>query len=247
MKDSLDLLVSVEEARTGEFMVGLGYGSYDKLMVNASIRERNLFGTGQSAQIYADWSYRRQLVNLTLSNPRVLDSKYSMSFSGYHSLYWNWDYREQTTGFSITGGRLLTNTLRASLGYTLSTTGILDYYNASLESLYKKYFTIDRPLKSSISPSLYFDNTDDYYFPKNGAIVSAYIEQAGLGGDEKFTKIYGKAALYYHLKSLLSIDLIARYKAQAGAIIDEGYVPITSKFYMGDFKRKRLSSQLFDT
>ncbi|TLD79902.1 outer membrane protein assembly factor BamA [Helicobacter sp. MIT 05-5293] len=238
-EDSLDLLVSVEEARTGEFMVGLGYGSYDKLMVNASIRERNLFGTGQSAQIYADWSYRRQLVNLTLSNPRVLDSKYSMSFSGYHSLYWNWDYREQTTGFSITGGRLLTNTLRASLGYTLSTTGILDYYNASLESLYKKYFTIDRPLKSSISPSLYFDNTDDYYFPKNGAIVSAYIEQAGLGGDEKFTKIYGKAALYYHLKSLLSIDLIARYKAQAGAIIDEGYVPITSKFYMGGISSVR--------
>lgn len=238
-EDSLDLLVSVEEARTGEFMVGLGYGSYDKLMVNASIRERNLFGTGQSAQIYADWSYRRQLVNLTLSNPRVLDSKYSMSFSGYHSLYWNWDYREQTTGFSITGGRLLTHTLRASLGYTLSTTGILDYYNASLESLYKNYFTIDRPLKSSISPSLYFDNTDDYYFPKNGAIISAYIEQAGLGGDEKFTKIYGKMALYYHLKSLLSIDLIARYKVQAGAIIDEGYVPITSKFYMGGISSVR--------
>lgn len=238
-EDSLDLLVSVEEARTGEFMVGLGYGSYDKLMVNASIRERNLFGTGQSAQIYADWSYRRQLVNLTLSNPRVLDSKYSMSFSGYHSLYWNWDYREQTTGFSITGGRLLTHTLRASLGYTLSTTGILDYYNASLESLYRSYFTIDRPLKSSISPSLYFDNTDDYYFPKNGAIISAYVEQAGLGGDEKFTKIYGKIALYYHLKSLLSIDLIARYKVQAGAIIDEGYVPITSKFYMGGISSVR--------
>lgn len=238
-EDSMDLLVDVEETRTGELMFGLGYGSYDKLMVNASIRERNLFGTGQSGQLYADWSYRRQLVNLTLSNPRVLDSKYSASLSGFHSLYWNWDYREQTTGASITAGRLLTNTLRTSLGYTISTTRVLDFYDSKLEGLYKQYLTMDNPLKSAISPSLYFDNTDDYYFPKNGAIISAYVEYAGLGGDEKYTKLYGKMALYYHLKSLFGIDLIARYKTQVGAIFEQGYVPITSKFYMGGISSVR--------
>lgn len=238
-EDSMDLLVDVEETRTGELMFGLGYGSYDKLMVNASIRERNLFGTGQSGQLYADWSYRRQLVNLTLSNPRVLDSKYSASLSGFHSLYWNWDYREQTTGASITAGRLLTNTLRASLGYTISTTRVLDFYDSKLEGLYKQYLTMDNPLKSAISPSLYFDNTDDYYFPKNGAIISAYVEYAGLGGDEKYTKLYGKMALYYHLKSLFGVDLIARYKTQVGAIFEQGYVPITSKFYMGGISSVR--------
>lgn len=238
-EDSMDLLVNVEETRTGELMLGLGYGSYDKLMINASIRERNLFGTGQSGQLYADWSYRRQLVNLTLSNPRVLDSKYSTSFSVFHSLYWNWDYREQTTGGTITAGKLLTHTLRASLGYTLSTTRVVDFYDTSLEQIYKTYLTIDRPLKSAISPSLYFDNTDDYYFPKNGAIISAYVEYAGLGGDEKYTKFYGKMALYYHLKSLMGIDLIARYKTQAGAMLNHGYVPITSKFYMGGISSVR--------
>lgn len=154
-------------------------------------------------------------------------------------MYWNWDYREQTTGGSITGGKLLTNTLRASLGYTLSTTRVLDFYDARLATLYKEYLSIDRPIKSAISPSLYFDNTDDYYFPKNGAIISAYVEYAGLGGDEKYTKLYGKMALYYHLKSLVGIDLIARYKTQAGAIINNGYVPITSKFYMGGISSVR--------
>ncbi|MCH5313345.1 MAG: outer membrane protein assembly factor BamA [Helicobacter sp.] len=238
-EDSMDLLVSLEEARTGELMFGLGYGSYDKLMVNASIRERNLFGTGQSGQLYADWSYRRQLVNLTLSNPRVLDSQYSLSASVFHSLYWNWDYREQTTGSTITAGRLLTNTLRASLGYTISTTRVVDFYDSTLEQIYKTYLTIDRPLKSAISPGIYFDNTDDYYFPKNGAIISAYVEYAGVGGDEKYTKVYGKMALYYHLKSLFGIDLIARYKTQAGAIFEHGYVPITSKFYMGGISSVR--------
>lgn len=238
-ENTMDLLVNVEEARTGELMFGLGYGSYDRLMVNASIRERNLFGTGQSGQIYADWSYRRQLVNVSLTNPRVLDSKYSASFSVFHSLYWNWDYREQTTGGSITAGRLLASTLRASLGYTLSSTKILDFYTEGYEELYRPYMRIDRPIKSAISPGLYFDNTDDYYFPKNGAIISAYVEYAGLGGDEQYTKLYGKVALYYHLKSILGIDLIARYKGQVGAIYDQGYASITSKYYMGGISSVR--------
>ena len=241
-EDSMDLLVNVEEARTGELMFGFGYGSYDRLMVNASIRERNLFGTGHSGQLYVDWSYRRQLFNLTLTNPRILDSEYSESVSAFVSTYWNWDYREQTIGGSVNFGRLITDTFRVSLGYTLSTTRILGFYQEATENAYKQYFQeayksgitpLDAPLKSALSPSIYFDNTDDYYFPKNGIIASAYAEYAGLGGEEKYTKIYGKFAGYKHLKSLIGLDLIARYKMQAGMIIDQGYASITSKFYMG--------------
>lgn len=253
-EDTMDLLVNVEETRTGELMFGLGYGSYDKLMVNASIRERNLFGTGQSGQLYADWSYRRQLVNLTLSNPRILDSKYSTSLSLFHSLYWNWQWREQTTGGSASVGWLLTHTLKASISYTLSQSRILNFYDSvnsgnwwnpnydsdsALERIYRAYNPIEVPLKSAISPGLYFDNTDDYYFPKNGIIASAYVEYAGIGGDEKYTKLYGKFAAYYHLKSLLGLDLIARYKTQAGTMIDNGYIPIMSRFYMGGINSVR--------
>lgn len=241
-EDSMDLLVSVQEARTGELMFGFGYGSYDRLMLNASVRERNLFGTGHSGQFYVDWSYRRQLFNLTLTNPRILDSEYSESVSGFVSTYWNWDYREQTVGGSINFGRLITDTFRVSLGYTLSTTRILGFYQEATGNAYMQYFQevykngvtpLDAPLKSAISPSIYFDNTDDYYFPKNGIIASAYLEYAGLGGQEKYSKLYGKFAAYKHLKSLIGLDLIARYKVQAGMIIDHGYTPITSKFYMG--------------
>lgn len=241
-EDSMDLLVSVEESRTGELMFGFGYGSFDRLMVNASIRERNLFGTGHGAQFYVDWSYRRQLFNLTLSNPRIFDSEYSESVSAFVSTYYNWDYRERTNGASVTFGRLLSDTFRISVGYTLSTTQILNFYDSTIQTAYEAYFAqtyksgvtpLDGPIKSAISPSISFDNTDDYYFPKNGIIASAYIEYAGLGGSEKYTKIYGKFAAYKHLKSLIGLDLIARYKTQGGAIFDQGYAPITSRFYMG--------------
>ncbi|MGX3099053.1 outer membrane protein assembly factor BamA [Helicobacter sp. 23-1046] len=260
-EDYIDLLVNVQEQRTGELMFGFGYGSYDKLMINASIRERNLFGTGHSGQLYADWSAYRQIVNLTLVNPRILDSAYSESVSLFVSNYYNWQYRERTTGATINVGRLITETFRVSLGYTLSKT-IIDfpdqrfgyYYSSTNYSyykpLYEQYFAskgyevspLEGPIKSAITPSLSFDNTDDYYFPKNGIIASAYGEVAGvgfLGFDEKYVKLYGKFAGYKHLKNLIGVDVIARYKMQIGGIYDLGHVPITSRFYMGGINSVR--------
>ena len=238
--DSMDLLVSVSETRTGELMFGLGYGSYDGITVNASVRERNLFGTGNSAQVYMDISKKRQLYNIGFTNPRIFDSRYSASFEIFRSSYADWNYTENNTGFSIGVGRLLTNNLRFNLTYNLSRAQINDFGNSTYETfygyLYKGNF---EPWKSSITPSLSFDNTDDYYFPKNGVIASMYLEYAGLGGDENYTKLYGKFAVYHHLKKWIGLDLIGRYKAQAGYVFDEGFTPTTNFFSMGGISTVR--------
>ena len=239
-EDSMNLLVEVTEGRTGEIMFGLGYGSYDKLMVNASLKERNLFGTGMSTQFYVNYSRYTQLFNLGLTNPRILDSEYSASINLYQSYFNNYDYIETSTGFNISLGRNITDTLAINATYELSKTRISDFDDPlSGGLLYASYFPVNGVLKSSITPGLYFDNTDDYYFPKNGAILEASSEFAGLGGNAKYIKLFGKAGLYYHLKNLINFDLILRYKAQVGGIFGEignrntKGVPITNTFYMG--------------
>ncbi|WP_369685341.1 outer membrane protein assembly factor BamA [Helicobacter cholecystus] len=238
--DSMDLIVTVSETRTGELMFGLGYGSYDGITVNASVRERNLFGTGNSAQVYMDISKKRQLYNIGFTNPRIFDSRYSASFEIFRSSYTDWNYTENNTGFSIGVGRLLTNNLRFNLTYNISRAQINDFGNSTYETfygyLYKGNF---QPWKSSITPSLSFDNTDDYYFPKNGIIASMYLEYAGIGGDERYTKLYGKFAIYHHLKTWLGLDLIGRYKAQSGYVFDEGFTPTTNFFSMGGISTVR--------
>ncbi|WP_233709521.1 outer membrane protein assembly factor BamA [Helicobacter pametensis] len=237
-EDSMDLLVSVVETRTGELMFGLGYGSYDKITVNASVRERNLFGTGNSGQVYMDISKTRQMYNIGLTNPRIFDSRFSFSFEVFRSSYVDWNYTENNTGFSTSVGRLLTNTLRFSLALGVGRTNIADFAGGT-ESFYRTIFTNPNPWKISLTPSLSFDNTDDYYFPKNGIIASTYLEYAGLGGDENYTKLYGKFAFYHYLKKWIPIDLIARYKAQAGYVFEEGYTPINNLFSMGGISTVR--------
>lgn len=251
---SMNLLVEVAEGKTGEIMAGIGYGSYDKFMVNGSLRERNLFGTGIGVQFQINWSKYNQLYNIGLTNPRILDSEYSASLNVFHSYYQSYyssslysnadiDYVENTTGFNASVGRNLSDESNISLTYGLSKSRLSDFNISGLN--YGVYYPASGIWKSYLSPGIYFDNTDDYYFPKNGAILQASVDFAGLGGNARYTKLYGKAGLYYHLKNLVDFDLILRYKAQIGAIFpfsknealmtkeQSKGVPITDTFYMG--------------
>lgn len=269
-ENSMDLVINVSEGRTGELQFGMGYGSYGGLMINGTVSERNLFGTGQSGSVYANISTGSGLSyygiknagksfsgNISLTNPRLFDSYYSASFNLYATYSVNYNYVQQNGGFGVTVGKLLTNTLRASIGYDLNilktsnfTSPLYERYYASkdrvvgsletqqgtlyVNGLWNKDYSL--PVTSSITPSLSFDNTDDYYFPKNGFIASGYLQFNGLGGHVYNTKIYAKFAAYYHLKNLIGVDLIGRYKAQGGYFFrygQETFLPINNTFYLG--------------
>lgn len=251
---SMNLLVEVTEGKTGEIMAGIGYGSYDKFMVNGSLRERNLFGTGIGGQLQINWSKYNQLYNIGLTNPRVLDSEYSVSLNVFHSYYASYysygfyddsdiDYVENTNGFNVSVGRNLTEETNISLTYGLSKSQLSDFNFNGLN--YGVYYPKEGIWKSYIGPGIYFDNTDDYYFPKNGTILQGNVDFAGLGGNSRYVKLYGKAGFYYYLKNIVDFDLILRYKAQIGAMYPFSKneelmtqtqtkgIPITDTFYMG--------------
>lgn len=305
-EDSMDLVVNVTEGRTGELSFGLGYGSFYGLMVNASINERNLFGSGFGASLYAnvsfggDFSYyntgasfftaTQQAFNLSLTNPRILDSKWSLTLNIYYSRYLNYVYTQQSVGGGFTVGRLLTPTLRLNIGYDINKTDTFNFYNlytGQAQPEYQKYYDSgdikvenpnwdgstgagqtqdcnttsciggvtdkeyliyhglwDRsysgwnnaPIKSTVTPSIVFDNTDDYYFPKNGNSTTLSASIAGLGGDVYYTKLYAKTGFYFDISKWTKIDLIARVKAQGGYLFrynSNDFLPLTDTFYMG--------------
>ncbi len=307
----MDLLVSVEEGRTGQLQFGLGYGSYGGLMLNGSVSERNLFGTGQSMSLYANIatgggrSYpgmpkgagRMFAGNLSLTNPRIFDSWYSSTINLYADYRISYQYIQQGGGFGVNIGRMLGNRTHVSLGYNLNVTKLLGFSSP----LYNRYYSsvnevvsprqcstpasviINRlsggktplqpescsspgaittspeikgiwdrdyhtPITSSFTLDVSYDNTDDYYFPRNGVIFNSYATMSGLpssgtlnswnglGGNVRNTKVYGKFAAYHHLQKYLLIDLIARFKTQGGYIFrynTDDYLPLNSTFYMG--------------
>lgn len=225
----MDLVVKVKEIPTGNIMVGGGYGSYEGFMINGSITDRNIFGTGMDVGLTGDISGKHTRFSLSLYNPRILDSQYSLSTSIFNNEYQAYDYTSKVQGASVAFGRRFTRNLSGSLQYKYENTELKDLEIALDPLYYPKY----KYSKSALTPTLSYNNTDDFYLPRKGVIASTSLEYAGVGGDEEFIKSYSKLSLFYGLRDEFDLDVIFRYKARLGVAQDEGFLPINEKFYIG--------------
>jgi outer membrane protein insertion porin family len=235
-EDQMDLVVNVKEAQTGNIMLGGGYGSYDGFIINASINDRNVFGSGLSIGLSVDFSRYRNNFNLNITNPRIFDSDYSVGLNAYNSEYQSYDYTEKRKGGSLTVGRQIARYWHASLMY--------QYFDTQLSGMNTDYPDYDLYngtsfATSAITPSLRFNNTDDYYLPRHGMIFGVSTEIAGLGGDAKFNKNYMTFSIFHGLEDRLNYDLILRYKARLGAIPWAELLPVNEKFFMGGIRTVR--------
>ena len=245
-EDEINLLVKVKEASTGTISLGGGYGSYEGLMLNASVSDKNLFGTGITGSLGFDISSISQSYNLSFVNPRIWDSMYSLGLSLYKRNYEYIDYTEDSLGGSLNIGRQFARHWYASVGI-----GYVDnqstYNDDALLSDIQRRIYNDQYQKLSGFASLSFDNTDDYYLPREGFIASLSAEFAKLDGDDynittypdgygTFTKINAKFGAYYGMEDIVNYDLILRFKARGSYIqrrSNDEKLPIAERLFMG--------------
>ena len=226
--NQIDLNVKVKEGLSGSLKAGISYGSYSKFGITFSITEKNVFGSGQKVSASADLSAKNRTYSLSLYNPRVLDSKYSMNASIFDTEFEGLSYTSKKRGFSIGVGRMLSRYLNANITYGYTKTKLTNYDETELDYL-KPTST-----KSYIITSIGYDSTDNYFFPTLGMKAGVSLEYAGIGGDEKYLKTIGNFKYFYPLKnSVYKTYAVLKYRIKAGYIDDLGYLPIDEKFYLG--------------
>lgn len=231
----IDLIVNVKEASTGAISGGIGYGSSDGLLLNASLSDTNIFGSGIKSSVSVDKSDDTLSGRISLIDPRVRDSDYSLGGSLYSNDY-EWDnYSEKNYGFDITIGRQFARYYNVSLTYNLEQS---DIYHLS-PTLLRTGYELGKSIKSSITPAITFNNTDDYYLPRSGIIASTSLEYAGLGGDQEFISSSSRFNFYQGLQDYIGYDLIYRYKASFYKVWNEGYLPINQRIYLGGIRSIR--------
>ena len=229
--DKIDLEVVVKETTTGSIVGGIGYGSSDGLLLNAGVSDANIFGTGYKGSFTVDRSDRTISGNINLTNPRVNDSLYSLG-GGIFANNYSWDnYDEKNYGGNIIVGRQIGRYINTYLTYQIEKSDIRGLDVFYIAAGYRNGVNI----KSSIIPSISFNNTDDYYIPRSGLIASTSFEYAGLGGDMEFLKNITTFNIYQGLQEYIDIDLILRYKSGFGYIFnnDATKLPINEKFFLG--------------
>ena len=258
--DKINLLVKVKEAPTGTISVGGGYGSYEGAMLNANYSEKNTLGTGISTNIGFDISKIATNYNLAFTNPKLWDSKYSLGLSLYKKKYEYTNFTQDQLGGSLTLGREFMRYFHASIGLgyvdnksesndnNITTSSFLDDGTIAPTQDAIDLFYRDKYKKTSVYAALSFDNTDDFYIPREGMIAAVNFEFAGLSGNlqeddlvkypngyGKYTKTSGKLGLYYGVEDWIDYDLIFRFKARVSSIdAPKGdKIPVAEKLFLG--------------
>lgn len=233
--NEIDLNIDVKEAPTGSITGGIGYGSGDGLLLSASVSEKNIFGSGISGYVSAEKSDDQLSGAIGFTNPRIYNSEYSLSGQIY-ARDWDWDdYEEKAYGASATIGRKLGRYTSAYLTYEIEKSKI-----NGLNAYYEKAgYQNGSNIKSSLIPSIVFNNTDDYYLPRSGIIASASLDYSGLGGDIEYLKGNANFNWYFGMKDYIDWDLIFRYKAGAGYFFDDKNLPVNKKLFLGGMRSVR--------
>ncbi len=258
-EDKVNLRVDVTETPTGSIQGGIGYGSGDGFLINAGVSEGNLFGTGYKARISADKSDDTLTGTISLTNPRLWDSQYSLGGSVYAYDYDYLDdsnYRSKTYGFDVTLGREIGRYMSIFLtyAYSRSHTTYSDTTYAQMGYNTEPYY------KSSATFGISFNNTDDYYVARSGWILGTSFEYVGkeLGGDTEYMKSRSNFAWYFGLRDYIGWDLILRLRGNFNYIwSDDPYndeyeaggqafadahprkLPVGDKFYLGGIRSLR--------
>ncbi|MDR3347581.1 MAG: outer membrane protein assembly factor BamA, partial [Helicobacteraceae bacterium] len=229
-ESEMDLAIEVKETSTGSLMVGGGYSSYDGFLINASLADRNIFGSGIGYTFAIDTSKRTRRLELSLDNPRINDSNYAGSTGFYQTHYEATTYTRDSEGADVTISRRLGR-----------------YWNAGLTPSYSSndneyedpndFYVNGKTTKLSLTPYISFNNTDDYFVPRRGVMLSQSLEFAGFGENEQYTRSQSSFAFYYGFADLIDYDLIFRFRARMqfvdADINDVEKYPIGSRLFIG--------------
>ena len=211
--DKTDVNVTVSEKSTGSFNVGIGWSTYDGLLLEAGIQERNFLGTGKIVGISASTSGRENQIDFSFTNPYFMDRPLSAGFDLFHVVRDYTDdssYKWVTTGGALRMGWDYVESVQQTVRYTLQQDNVTDIEDDA--SIYVKEQQ-GRNILSMIGTVLSYDKRDSAYNPTEGYYTSVGMDVAGIGGDNHFVRFNLNATQYYELidKFVLSVGGTAGY------------------------------------
>ena len=232
-----DLVIQVEEKRTGSLSFGGGFSTVDQLVVFAELTQGNFdlmnwpgfTGAGQKFRARVQVGTQRRDIIIALTEPYFLDRRLSLGAQAFFSEanYLSSVYDQRNYGFAVEARKPLNAYMYATLGYRLED---IDIFNVSAGVSQDIRDQEGSRIKSTVLSSLVFDHRDNPLLTRRGQRIalSPYVSGGFLGGD---TQIYGgdlEASQYFHLPW----DLILLFNGEA-AVVDTWDVNDTRPVFLG--------------
>jgi len=261
--DRIILEANVEEKATGELQLSAGFSSIENFILQASIRQRNFRGKGQTVGASINYSRFSQGINLSFTEPYVFDRNLSfgadifrrdLNSFGFVGNQRNTTFEQLTTGASARLGVPITEYVSALLRYSLTVDDVtldpnqffsdLDG-NGTLECdpVRAGFFLCDnlgQRTTSLVGYSLIYDTRDNRNRPTRGQTVTLTQDFAGLGGSVRYLRTRINASKHWRIGRSGFIFSVSGEGGHILAFEDRGTdvqgiddIRLTDRFFLG--------------
>jgi outer membrane protein assembly complex, YaeT protein len=195
-QDQVDVSVKVEEQSAGSMQFGVGYSQYSGIILNASVSQNNLFGTGDSFSVSGQRSTYQTSFGVNYYNPYLTDSGIGIGYNAAYSKtdYGNTDFANYSTSaksFSSFLGIPITETDSVRVGLGISTNKINLFQGYSPAVLIDYQNEIGNKTVHSWTGTLGWnhDTRNGYWAPTRGGLISASTDVALPGSTVQYWKL----------------------------------------------------------
>ena len=234
--DQVDLDIVVTERATGSFLFGIGFSDEDGILLNASVSQENLFGTGKEVNLSVETSDVVNTIDFLYLNPYYTIHGISRGFNVFArevdaGAADTADYISDTFGGGINYGIPLSefNSLRLGVGVER-----VDL-TATSETPPEFIAFIDQNPSNDllgITASVAHDTRDSIIYPTRGALQRFNFETTVPGSDLEFFKLSYRSTWYKPMTENLV------FKASGEIGFGDGYgdtdaLPFFENFFAG--------------
>ena len=234
--DQVDVNFKVKEKSTGAIMFGAGFSSTEKLVLNGSIVQQNIFGSGKHLGLQLSTSKISRNIGVNYTDPYYTVDGVSRGFDIYDrrvdaSLLGLGYYTTNTLGAGVRYGVPLTDMDNLGLGLGAENTKL--GVNQSSPQRYQDFVNIFGTDTNSIIGTLGWarEQRDSLIVPTKGSMIRASSEFGLPGGTLKYFKITEQMQWYYPLSRTFTLMLNGEIAAARG--MDGKPLPFYKNFYAG--------------
>ena len=234
--DQVDVEVSVTEKSTGNLLAGVGYSSAEGIVINASVSQQNIFGSGNALSIGVNTSRFNRTYSVLFTEPYYTVDGVSRTIEAYQK---NLD----PTGLAIS--QYASHTLGAALGFgvpitesdTINFGGRFEHTNITLFSDSPQVY-VDFVNQFGASSNAYIatvgwsrDTRDDILYPTRGRLQSVLLESGLPFGDLAYYKVQYVHSVYWPVYG--DLVLMARADLGYGGGMSGKPLPFFKAFFAG--------------
>lgn len=241
-EDQVDLEVVVKERPTGQFLFGLGYSGDNGALVQASVSQANLFGTGNQLNFNVQRSSFIEAVTLQYTDPYYTKSGVSrtigLSGRSIDSARANTSaYITETLGLNVRYLFPINESNSFSLGAGLEK---IDLQATGLSVPEVRSFIEANPDNNlfTVSAAFAHDTRDSLLYPTSGNNLRLSLEATAPGSDLEYYRFNLESALYYPITNKAAFKLSADIGYGDGYGDTEG-LPFFKNYFAGGTRTVR--------